>query len=84
MALCEKNGGSIYKDKSKPLQFLIDLKTPADPSLTALVRELAPYEKFLAPKGNVKIVISGNTPKPENFSKYPAYIFFDGRPEVNY
>lgn len=84
VALCEKNGGSIYKDKSKPLQFLIDLKTPADPSLTALVRELAPYEKFLAPKGNVKIVISGNTPKPENFSKYPAYIFFDGRPEVNY
>jgi hypothetical protein len=80
----EKNGGSIFPQKDQSLQLLIDLKTPAVETLDALVKLLAPYQDLLAPKGSVKIVISGNTPAPADFSKYPPYIYIDGRPEVSY
>jgi hypothetical protein len=79
-----KNGGSIYAQKEAPLQLLIDLKTPATETLDALVKVLAPYEALLAPKGSIKIVISGSTPAPADFSKYPPFIFIDGRPDVSY
>ena len=48
------------------------------------MKTLAPYEELLAPKGSVKVVLSGNTPPPDQFEQYPAYIFFDGRPGVSY
>jgi hypothetical protein len=79
-----KNNGSIYAQKDLPLQLLIDLKTPAEETLDALVKLLKPHENILAPKGPVKIVVSGNTPAPENYDKYPAFIFFDGRPDIPY
>lgn len=80
----EKNGGSIYPQEDVPLQLLIDLKTPAEPTLAALVKELEPHRHVLAPKGTVRIVVSGNVPEPASFEKYPDYIYFDGRPEVTY
>ena len=63
------NNGQIYSQKDLTLQLLIDLKTPADETLTALVKILKPHEAILAPKGPVKIVVSGNTPPPEAFMK---------------
>ncbi len=81
---CRKNYGYIYPDKSKPLQLLIDLKTDHASTLPALVKLLEPYREYFYPQGTVKVVISGNTPKPEHFHHYPEYIFFDGRPEINY
>ena len=80
----EKNGGKIYIKPDSMLQLLIDLKTPAEETMAVLVNELAPYEKYLAPKGTVKIVISGNTPEPSTYNKYPEYIYFDGRPDISY
>ena len=80
----KKNNGQIYPQKDLALQLLIDLKTPADETLAALVKILKPHEAVLAPKGPVKIVVSGNTPSPEAFVKYPTFIFFDGRPEIQY
>jgi len=79
-----KNDGGIYSQKDIQLQLLIDLKTPSEETLAALVKILEPYKSFLAPRGSVKIVVSGNTPAPENFDKYPAFIYIDGRPEVTY
>ncbi|MCF2443163.1 alkaline phosphatase [Dyadobacter sp. CY345] len=84
LAQIEKNNGSIYPDKTLGLQLLIDLKTPGITTIPALVRELQPYASILAPKGSVKIVLSGNTPPPAQFNQYPDYIFFDGRPEIQY
>ncbi|TDE18581.1 phosphatidylinositol-specific phospholipase C/glycerophosphodiester phosphodiesterase family protein [Dyadobacter psychrotolerans] len=80
----EKNKGNIYAQQDLTLQLLIDLKTPAEETLEALVATLNPYEQILAPKGPVKIVVSGNTPSPEAFDRYPSFIFFDGRPENTY
>jgi hypothetical protein len=79
-----KNDGRIYAQKDLGLQLLIDLKTPAEETLAALVKLLKPHEAILAPKGSVKIVVSGNTPAPEAFAKYPDFIFFDGRPDIPY
>ncbi len=80
----QKNEGNIYAQKDVQLQLLIDLKTTSEETLAALVKTLEPYKHLLAPNGSVKIVISGNTPTPDNFDKYPAYIYIDGRPEINY
>jgi glycerophosphoryl diester phosphodiesterase len=81
----KKNNGSVYKNKNKTLQLLIDLKTPAEPTLKALVQLLEPFKNHFAPTGgSVIILVSGSTPNPENFSQYPPYIQFDGRPEKTY
>ncbi|REA62756.1 alkaline phosphatase [Dyadobacter luteus] len=79
-----KHGGSVYPEKQRQLQLLIDLKTSAKETLTVLIRKLDPYKQILFPRGSVKIVISGNMPEPGDFDKYPDYIFFDGRPEIQY
>ena len=84
LAQIEKNKGGIYPQEDLTLQLLIDLKTPAEETLAALVKTLEPHKQLLAPKGSVKIVISGNTPLPEKFGQYPFYIFFDGRPDITY
>lgn len=79
-----KNQGSIFQDKNRVMTLLIDLKTGYQQTLPALVKALQPYENLLAPKGTVRVVLSGNTPAPALFAQYPAFIYFDGRPEVNY
>ena len=79
-----KNKGTIYADPARKLQLLVDLKTGAKETLAALVHQLAPYSALLAPKGTVKVVISGNTPDPADFDQYPDFIFFDGRPSISY
>jgi alkaline phosphatase len=79
-----KHGGSVYPAKQQDLQLLIDLKTAAKETLPVLIKELNPYKQMLFPSGSVKIVISGNVPSPEDFDKYPDFIFFDGRPEIQY
>lgn len=82
--LVENNGGSVFPNSKQPLQVLIDLKTGYEDTLKKLVEELKRYESMLYPEGTIKIVISGNTPPPSKFNEYPAFIFFDGRPETSY
>jgi alkaline phosphatase len=84
LAQVEKNNGQIYPDKKLNLQLLIDLKTPGKETIPVLIRELQPYLKVFAPAGPVRIVLSGDVPTPQEFSQYPDYLFFDGRPEINY
>lgn len=84
LAQIRKNNGSIYPDKSLGLQLLVDLKTPGNITLPVLVKELQPFADLLAPRGPVKIVVSGDTPPPAQFSQYPEFIFFDGRPDITY
>lgn len=78
------NKGKAYADASYGLQWLIDLKTPAAQSLPLLVQQLAEYPDVFGPNGPVQVVVSGNTPAPEQFVQYPAWLQFDGRPGVVY
>lgn len=82
LKILAKKEGKIYPDKK--LQLLVDLKTSSEPTLKALVKLLEPYQKEFGENGSIQIVISGNTPAPENFNQYPAFIFFDGRPGIPY
>ncbi|SEG10503.1 alkaline phosphatase [Algoriphagus boritolerans] len=59
---------------------LIDSKTEAYSTLEAIVKEVADFEGILFspqnPKG-LKLIVSGNRPKAEDYSKYPEWVFFD-------
>jgi alkaline phosphatase len=83
-AMIKKNNGQLFKEDKQSIQLLIDLKTPSAQTMPVLVKALQRYESILAPKGPVKVVLSGNTPSPEDFEKFPAFVYYDGRPEVNY
>ncbi len=79
----DKNG-RVYKRRKDELQLLIDLKTEGRSTLAALVKELEPMASVFYPQGRVKVVLSGNVPPQNEFSRYPAYIYFDGRPDTVY
>ncbi|GAB6122779.1 phosphatidylinositol-specific phospholipase C/glycerophosphodiester phosphodiesterase family protein [Dysgonomonas termitidis] len=84
--LYKNNNGKAWKNSEKTFILLIDLKTPAIPTLDILVDKLKVYPEVFDPSANpyaVRIVISGDRPAPVDFAKYPPFISFDGR-EMNY
>lgn len=85
--LFEQNGGQPYPDASMELQLVIDIKDGHRQTIPALVKELEPFLAAFNPARNekaIRIVISGDMPEPGRFSDYPAYLFFDGRPYIEY
>jgi YVTN family beta-propeller protein len=77
------NNGNIYTDANKKLQLLIDIKTEAYTTLKALIDQLKNYSAIIN-NPNILITISGNRPKEADYTNYPSYIFFDGRPGIQY
>ncbi|OOG77109.1 phosphatidylinositol-specific phospholipase C/glycerophosphodiester phosphodiesterase family protein [Algoriphagus sp. A40] len=59
---------------------LIDCKTEAYATLDQVVKDASEFEEMLFssqnPKG-LKLIISGNRPKVEDYGKYPEWVFFD-------
>lgn len=87
VSLFKKNQGRVWKKSDAIMQLMIDLKTPENPTLDRLVASLIRYPEVFDPAVNpyaVRVLITGNTPKPADYAKYPAFIFFDGRPDVAY
>lgn len=83
----KRNQGKAWADNEHTLQLMIDLKTAEHPTLDILVKKLQQYPEVFDPSVNpkaVKVLITGNTPKPEDFKNYPEFIFFDGRPQYDY
>lgn len=70
-------------DKLYSLTLMIDLKTEGAPTMTALVKTL---EKFpqLTSHPTLFIAVSGSYPPPAEWSDYPSFISFDGRPGIEY
>jgi len=79
----KKNKGYGYTDSLKTLLLLIDLKTPAEPTLEVLLEVLQRY-KMITGCLTLKIVITGNQPDVSKLTSYPNYIFFDGDLNKNY
>ncbi len=73
--LNEVLAGSPYEVKNN-IQLLIDIKTEAYSTLENLVRLLRNYPKLIEDP-RLKIVISGNRPRSEDYIKYPSFIWFD-------
>ncbi|NDA61881.1 MAG: alkaline phosphatase [Chitinophagia bacterium] len=67
----------------RKLQLLIDVKTEAIATLDTLVSVLKRYPAIIQ-NSSITIVISGNRPLEESYSKYPSFIWMDGRPGINY
>jgi hypothetical protein len=80
LAKIRENGGYAYPNK-KQLQILIDLKQDGKAIMAVLNEQLNPHKKALK---HVKIVISGDMPKPDEFKNYDKMFFFDGRKNLVY
>lgn len=78
-----KNGGSVYMDKSRSLQLMIDIKSEAKTTLDKLVSMLKGYSDLVSTP-SLKIVISGSRPDATLFSSYPTWILFDGELRKEY
>lgn len=59
---------------------LIDCKTEGYATLAQVVKDASGFEEMLFstqnPKG-LKLIISGNRPKPSDYGNYPEWVFFD-------
>jgi hypothetical protein len=80
LAKIKENGGYPYPNK-KSLHLLLDLKTQGKEIMKVLDAQLNPYKKELR---HVKISISGDMPKPEEFQNYDKMFSFDGRKSLAY
>lgn len=66
-------------------QLMIDVKEHWELTYPILLKLLKPYQKtFLSGEKKVTIAISGTRPPDSTFHSYPAFINFDGLPDVNY
>ena len=79
----QSHKGHPYADPSKNLILLIDLKTPAEPTLDALLNVLQRY-KVITACPNLKIVITGNQPDNSRLTAYPSFLSFDGHLDKTY
>jgi len=65
------------------LHLMIDIKTDGAPALSELVNVLEKFPELIACK-KLYFTISGNYPAPSEWKNYPAFIWFDGRPNIAY
>lgn len=64
---------------------LIDCKTEAYSTLDQIIEDADKFEKMLFSSQNptgLKLIISGNRPKTEDYKNYPEWIFFDFQNKV--
>lgn len=82
----ELNDGKVYPGGGS-LQFLIDLKTESEPTLSCLESKLKPIRHYFDTENNtnaVRLVISGKSPSPDKFKNFDRIFYFDGQPEKKY
>lgn len=78
-----ENKGYAYKGSEQVLTLMVDLKTEAATTLPALITLIENYPTLIQSK-TFRVAISGNMPLPAEWNKYPAWLFFDGRPGIEY
>ena len=82
-SIIRSNKGYVFPDSLKVLTLMIDIKSEAVPTLSALTALLKNY-KELTSCNTLRITLSGNMPAPEKWGDYPTFINFDGRPGIAY
>ncbi|MEZ0484893.1 glycerophosphodiester phosphodiesterase [Fibrella aquatica] len=87
VALFAQHQGRISADRKYAPTLVLDLKDKAEdmlPQLIALLENnLTVFNRGLSPTA-IRVVISGNRPRPEFYLDQPTYLFFDGRPSELY
>jgi len=64
---------------------LIDSKTEGYSTLEAIVKDAADFEEILFSSQNptgLKLIISGNRPKSDDYINYPEWVFFDYQSKI--
>lgn len=79
----QENNGFPYKDSTRSLQLLIDVKTEALSTLENLIEKLRSHPELIR-KNFLKWIITGNRPPPDKFQNYPPFIMFDGDIQKSY
>jgi len=82
-----ENGGKAWANAEGTYQLMVELKSATEPSLSILCQMLKRYPDvfdFTKNPNAVRVVITGNCPKPSDFSRYPSFILFDGKIPMNY
>jgi len=85
--LVRHNGGKAWSDYPSSFQFIIELKSGTEPTLSMLVKMVEEYPDVFNPDINenaIRIVITGRIPDPADFCKYPCYLTFDGDLKIKY
>ena len=77
------NGGRAWSDRPDRLILMVELKSDTEPELSQVIDLLGKYPDVFCGDA-VQLVITGNTPAPENFDSYPHWVFFDGDIRENY
>ncbi len=68
---------------NRKLVLMVDLKTKGTPTLQSLVEKLQQFPE-LTTHASFRTTISGNYPPPQEWSGFPTFIYFDGRPGIDY
>lgn len=83
-SIIRKNKGTIYPKYSHPVMLMIDVKTDAEPTFSALQKALSSFKENLqrpGHKGAIQVIISGNRDL-ELIKNDPEHLAaIDGRPE---
>lgn len=77
------NNGFAFKDTTRRLTLMIDLKTEGVRTLNAIVEALQKFSRLID-SPTLQIMISGSVPDPALWEQYPGFIYFDGRPGIQY
>lgn len=78
-----QNNGFAYADTTRRLTLMIDLKTEGVSTLKAIVNALSKFPTLIA-SPTLQVMISGSVPDPGLWKQYPPFIYFDGRPGIQY
>lgn len=86
LAITRANKGQVYPDRDQPVQLLVDIKSDAETTYTALIKTLRSYRSMLTTfgpngirDGAVEVVISGNRPRELMDSEVVRWAGYDGR-----
>ncbi len=82
------NGGRPYANSEAHIQLMVEIKSNnTDAYMKAFAAKVKEYPEIFDPAVNpyaCRIVVTGNVPSPDKFSKYPSYITFDGNINEKY
>lgn len=79
--------GRVSPDRRYAPTLMIDVKDKADEVLpilrTLIEKQIIVFSRHSSAQA-VRVVVSGNRPRVENYLDFPLYLFFDGRPSELY
>lgn len=87
VSVYKENDGKPWRDAKHGIQLVVDIKDDTEPTMNALAEVFGKYPEVFDRSVNpyaAQIVISGNFPDAEDFDKYPKYMGFDGRINLEY